>query len=67
MSDTPDTDAAAAKCHGMPIGSKCNHYVDVDFARKLERERDESRINAFVAAKMLEKLKDKIAIRNDGP
>ena len=34
MSDTPETDAVA---------EKINFGVDIDFARKLERERDEAR------------------------
>jgi hypothetical protein len=40
MSDTPETDAVA---------EKINFGVDIDFARKLERERDEAR-EAFVIA-----------------
>ena len=37
MSDTPETDAEANN------GSLCDQCVPVDFARKLERERDEMR------------------------
>lgn len=38
MSDTPETDAAAERnIYGVPC------KVDVEFSRKLERERDEAR------------------------
>jgi hypothetical protein len=37
MNDTPETDAEANN------GSLCDQCVPVDFARKLERERDEAR------------------------
>jgi len=41
MSDTPETNAAEERC--IKTGFKTG-YVDVEFACKLERERDEARI-----------------------
>ena len=42
---TPETDAEERRCHGVPIGFDLspNLYVSGDFARKLERERDDFR------------------------
>lgn len=39
MSDTPETDAFANQLRGLGTG----YYEALDFARKLERERDEAR------------------------
>lgn len=45
MSDTPETDAEVIVCHGIPNGFNApkSSYVSSNFARKLERERDEAR------------------------
>jgi hypothetical protein len=45
MSDTPETDAEVIVCHGIPDGFNPpkSSYVSSNFARKLERERDEAR------------------------
>ena len=42
---TPETDAEARKCHGIPDGFNLPKfsYVTSAFASKLERERDEAR------------------------
>jgi hypothetical protein len=50
MSDTPETDAHAPFRYGIttPDGVT-TYYIPADFARKLERERDEAR-EAFVVA-----------------
>ena len=45
MSDTPETDAATHDLsdYGSPVLCSWGDWVDADFARKLERERDEAR------------------------
>jgi hypothetical protein len=45
MSDTPETDAARHDLsdYGSPVLCSWGDWVDADFARKLERERDEAR------------------------
>jgi hypothetical protein len=45
MSDTPETDAATHDLsdYGPPVPCSWGDWVDADFARKLERERDEAR------------------------
>jgi hypothetical protein len=45
MSDTPETDAATHDLsdYGPPVLCSWGDWVDADFARKLERERDEAR------------------------
>ena len=47
MNDTPETDAHSPHRYGIttPDGTT-THYVPADFARKLERERDEARNTA---------------------
>lgn len=43
VSDTPGTDAASDECHNMPAECSPRIYVRTEFARKLERERNEAR------------------------
>jgi hypothetical protein len=45
MSDTPETDAATHDLsdYGPPVPCSCGDWVAADYARKLERERDEAR------------------------
>jgi hypothetical protein len=45
MSDTPETDAARHDLsdYGSPVLCSWGDWVDADFARKLERERDDAR------------------------
>jgi hypothetical protein len=45
MSATPETDAATHDLsdYGSPVLCSWGDWVDADFARKLERERDEAR------------------------
>jgi hypothetical protein len=52
MSDTPETDAATHDLsdYGSPVLCSWGDWVDADFARKLERERDEAR-KLFESAK----------------
>jgi hypothetical protein len=45
MSDTPETDAAThdVSDYGPPVPCSWGDWVAADYARKLERERDEAR------------------------
>jgi hypothetical protein len=61
MSDTPETDEEAMDgidCHGDPLkswdykASKEGEVVPAEFARRLERERDEARKDAFFAEEL---------------
>jgi len=53
MSDTPETNKKAFTC------GECGPGVDIEFARKLERERDESR-------KLAESYRDAVMCGGDG-
>lgn len=48
MSDTPETDAATHDLsdYGPPVPCSWGDWVSADYARKLERERDEAREDA---------------------
>jgi hypothetical protein len=43
MSDTPETDGQLWINNYPEYYEKAKRYVDIDFARRLERERDEAR------------------------
>lgn len=54
---TPETDAEERRCHGTPEGfeSMPNLYVKGDFARKLERERDEAQAQLSTVYRWIER------------
>ena len=57
-SETPRTDEAEAKCHGMPHplrGRFVKTFVDADFARQLERELSDCRKQLAAARKVVER------------
>jgi hypothetical protein len=69
MSDTPETDAHSPASYAIirPDGVRTD-YVPADFARKLERERDEARMQyrstealAMALVKTIDELKAELA------
>jgi len=61
MSDTPETDEAS-----FEYDDQCSPVVDAEFARKLERERDEARKDLqTLQDKMYDVLKELERMRKD--
>jgi len=75
MSDTPETDAATHDLsdYGPPVPCSWGDWVAADYARKLERERDEAREISKAASKGISKtarlnqflLSELIAVRKE--
>jgi hypothetical protein len=60
MTDTPETDQTMHFCFGTE-----DPFIPVDFARKLERERDEARVLADRLAEAIRKHQVELPFRAD--
>jgi hypothetical protein len=68
LSDTPETEAHSPWRYAINANGVTTHYVPADFARKLERERDEARMQyrttellAMALLKTIDELKAQVA------